>query len=52
MTDFFASDFNTLFVHLALAVLAGGLIGLERTFHGRPAGFRNHSLVSAPPLHY
>ena len=28
-----------------MAVLAGGLIGLERTYHGRPAGFRTHTLV-------
>lgn len=27
------------------ALLVGALIGLERTFHGRPAGFRTHSLV-------
>ena len=27
------------------AVLAGGLIGLERSFRGRPAGFRTHTLV-------
>ena len=27
------------------ALLIGGLIGLERSFHGRPAGFRTHSLV-------
>ncbi len=27
------------------AVLIGGLIGMERTFHGRPAGFRTHALV-------
>lgn len=33
------------FIHLAAALLAGGLIGLERTFHGRPAGFRTHTLV-------
>ena len=26
-------------------MLAGGLIGLERSFHGRPAGFRTHALV-------
>jgi putative Mg2+ transporter-C (MgtC) family protein len=32
-------------VRLAAAVLVGALIGLERTFHGRPAGFRTHSLV-------
>src|SRR6202171_4794896 len=27
------------------AVVIGALIGFERTFHGRPAGFRTHSLV-------
>jgi putative Mg2+ transporter-C (MgtC) family protein len=27
------------------AVGIGALIGLERTFHGRPAGFRTHALV-------
>jgi putative Mg2+ transporter-C (MgtC) family protein len=32
-------------VHLLAAVLAGGLIGLERSYHGRPAGFRTHTLV-------
>jgi len=32
-------------VHLGTALLAGALIGLERTFHGRPAGFRTHALV-------
>lgn len=31
--------------HLLAAMLAGGLIGLERSFHGRPAGFRTHALV-------
>ena len=30
---------------LALAVLLGGLIGLERQAHGRPAGLRTHILV-------
>ncbi len=35
---------TTLFRLLA-ATLAGGLIGLERTYHGRPAGFRTHTLV-------
>jgi putative Mg2+ transporter-C (MgtC) family protein len=28
-----------------MAVAVGGIIGLERTFHGRPAGFRTHALV-------
>jgi putative Mg2+ transporter-C (MgtC) family protein len=31
--------------HLLGALSAGGFIGFERTFHGRPAGFRTHSLV-------
>ena len=30
---------------VAGALLIGALIGFERTFHGRPAGFRTHSLV-------
>ncbi len=33
------------FVQLFAAVAAGSLIGLERTYHGRPAGFRTHVLV-------
>jgi putative Mg2+ transporter-C (MgtC) family protein len=32
-------------LHLLGALIAGGLIGFERTFHGRPAGFRTHTLV-------
>jgi putative Mg2+ transporter-C (MgtC) family protein len=31
--------------HLMIALAAGGLIGFERSFHGRPAGFRTHTLV-------
>src|SRR5713226_7439312 len=31
---------------IAAALMIGGLIGFERTFHGRPAGFRTHALVS------
>lgn len=30
---------------LGSAWLAGSLIGLERSYHGRPAGFRTHALV-------
>ena len=30
---------------IAGALAIGGIIGLERSFHGRPAGFRTHSLV-------
>jgi putative Mg2+ transporter-C (MgtC) family protein len=33
-------------VDLGAAWLAGGLIGLERSYHGRAAGFRTHSLVA------
>lgn len=32
-------------LHLLVATLAGSLIGLERSYHGRPAGFRTHTLV-------
>ena len=31
--------------HLLIALGAGGLIGFERSYHGRPAGFRTHTLV-------
>jgi len=30
---------------LVAALAIGGLIGLERSYHGRPAGFRTHALV-------
>jgi putative Mg2+ transporter-C (MgtC) family protein len=30
---------------LVIALVLGGLIGLERSYHGRPAGFRTHALV-------
>lgn len=30
---------------LLVATVAGGVIGLERSYHGRPAGFRTHTLV-------
>jgi|ADGO01.1.fsa_nt_gi Uncharacterized membrane protein len=32
-------------LRLVSALLIGGLIGMERTYHGRPAGFRTHALV-------
>lgn len=31
--------------HLIGAMAVGGVIGLERSYHGRPAGFRTHTLV-------
>jgi putative Mg2+ transporter-C (MgtC) family protein len=39
------SHYLEIVVHLASAWIAGSLIGLERSFHGRPAGFRTHALV-------
>ena len=38
-------DFLIIASHLGSAMLAGGVIGLERTYHARPAGFRTHTLV-------
>ena len=32
-------------VRLGSALVIGGFIGLERSYHGRPAGFRTHTLV-------
>ena len=39
------SEWFNIFIHLFAATIAGGLIGLERSYHGRPAGFRTHTLV-------
>ena len=36
---------GTIWGQLGTGLLFGGLIGLEREFHGRPAGFRTHILV-------
>lgn len=36
----------SLILRILLSCLLGGLIGLEREVHGRPAGFRTHLLVS------
>src|SRR5690554_6376696 len=38
-------DFFKILIHLLAAIVAGGVIGLERSYHGRPAGFRTHTLV-------
>jgi putative Mg2+ transporter-C (MgtC) family protein len=32
-------------LRLIAALVVGGLVGLERSYHGRPAGFRTHALV-------
>jgi putative Mg2+ transporter-C (MgtC) family protein len=39
-----AEDFEML-ARLLAALAAGALIGYERSYHGRPAGFRTHALV-------
>ena len=41
MTD----DYLEMGFRMAAALAAGGLIGLERSHRGRPAGFRTHALV-------
>jgi putative Mg2+ transporter-C (MgtC) family protein len=39
------SNYLIMIGHLGGALLAGSAIGLERSFNGRPAGFRTHSIV-------
>jgi len=39
------SEYAIISARLVGALIAGGLIGLERSYHGRPAGFRTHALV-------
>ena len=41
MTD----EHRMILERLLAALCAGGLVGLERSYHGRPAGFRTHALV-------
>ncbi len=45
MNEFLDSEYTMIIIRLLAAVIAGGLIGLERSYNGRPAGFRTHSLV-------
>jgi putative Mg2+ transporter-C (MgtC) family protein len=33
-------------LRLVVALALGGALGMERSYHGRPAGFRTHALVS------
>ncbi len=40
-----AHEYYEIVFRLVAALLAGGLIGLERSHRGRPAGFRTHALV-------
>lgn len=37
---------STILLKLMIAAVLGGLVGLEREVHGRPAGFRTHLLVT------
>ncbi len=39
------SDYLEITLRLLTAVALGSLVGLERSYHGRPAGFRTHTLV-------
>jgi putative Mg2+ transporter-C (MgtC) family protein len=38
-------EYLTMVMHLLVATIAGALIGYERSYQGRPAGFRTHALV-------
>lgn len=40
-----SGDLFDILIRLGAALAAGGLIGMERSYHGRPAGFRTHTLV-------
>jgi putative Mg2+ transporter-C (MgtC) family protein len=39
------SDYPEISLRLLIALVFGGLVGLERSYHARPAGFRTHTLV-------
>ncbi|MCI0438310.1 MAG: MgtC/SapB family protein [Chloroflexi bacterium] len=41
-----SNDYFITVIRLLGAMVAGALIGIERTYHGRPAGFRTHTLVA------
>jgi putative Mg2+ transporter-C (MgtC) family protein len=45
MSSVWSSDYFEMALHLVVALAAGGIVGLERSYHGRPAGFRTHALV-------
>jgi len=40
-----ATDYAQISIHLLAALVLGGIIGFERSYRGRPAGFRTHTLV-------
>lgn len=41
----FQTEYLTIVSHLLVATIAGAMIGYERSYQGRPAGFRTHTLV-------
>ena len=45
MTSIWNDNYAAIALHLVIALGAGSIIGLERSYHGRPAGFRTHALV-------
>jgi len=45
MSAIWQDNYAAIALHLVIALGAGGIIGLERSYHGRPAGFRTHALV-------
>lgn len=46
MADLFSDPvYGEILLRLLIALLVGALIGFERSYHGRPAGFRTHALV-------
>jgi putative Mg2+ transporter-C (MgtC) family protein len=45
MTMTVTSDELVILARVLAAVIVGASIGFERSFHGRPAGFRTHALV-------
>lgn len=45
MSGLMENEYFQITANLVLALAAGAIIGLERSHHGRPAGFRTHALV-------
>lgn len=43
--DIFSADDLEMLLRLLAALVTGAVIGYERSYHGRPAGFRTHALV-------
>jgi putative Mg2+ transporter-C (MgtC) family protein len=39
------NEYLEISLRLVSALVIGGLIGMERSHHGRPAGFRTHALI-------